>query len=360
MNIGVPKEIKVEEYRIGLTPEVVKYLTLKGHKVFVEKDAGCGSGFKNADYLKAGAEIVEKKEDVYKNSELIVKVKEPQLEEINLISENQILFTFFHFSANIEMTEKLLEKKAICLAYELVEENRELKILKPMSEIAGKLSIQEGMKYLEKEYGGKGILLSGAEGVKPGKVVIIGGGNVGYNAAKIATGIGADVTILELKEERIKFLKEKFPEINVIPSSESSIKESIKKCDVIIGAVLIPGKRTPVLIKEEDIKNIEEGTVLVDVSIDEGGISDTSRPTTHKNPIFLLNGVIHYCVANIPGIVPRTSTIALNHATFQYVKVLAEKGENALKENIPLKKGMALYKGEIKNKSLKEYFKHIF
>jgi len=352
MYIGVPKEIKIEEYRVGLTPDVVRYLTENGNKVFVEKNAGPGSGFEDEEYYRAGAEIVERKEDIYKNSELIIKVKEPQVEEFQFIQEEQILFTFFHFSANPEMTEKLIEKKATCIAYELVEENGELKILKPMSEIAGKLSIQEGMKYLEKEYGGKGILLSGAEGVKQGKVVIIGGGNVGYNAAKISTGIGAETVILEVNREKIKFLKKALPRSKVLYSTEETIKKEIKKCDVIIGAVLIPCKRTPVLIKEDYLSDVEKGTVLVDVSIDEGGISETSHPTNHKQPIYLKNGVVHYCVANIPGIVPRTSTLALNHASFPYVKILTEQGEKALEKNLPIRKGLAIYKGRIVDKRI--------
>ncbi|HDD64880.1 MAG TPA: alanine dehydrogenase [Firmicutes bacterium] len=353
MVIGVPKEIKEEEYRVGLTPDSVKYLVDKGNTVIVESKAGAGAGFDDEDYEKAGGKIVDTAEEVYSEADMIVKVKEPQDKEIPLLKEGQIIFTFFHFSANPEMTEKLLERKVICVAYELVEEDGVLKILQPMSEIAGKLSIQQGMKYLEKEYGGKGILLSGAEGTRKGRVLIIGGGNVGYNAGKIALGIGSEVTILEINEERIKFLKENLPGAEVLFSTEEKIKELIRKADVVVGAVLIPGKRTPIIIKENDLELMENGSVIVDVSIDEGGISETSHPTTHRNPIFIHKGIVHYCVPNIPGVVPKTSTVALNYVTLRYVDILSQNGEKSFKEFEPLKKGLALYKGEIVNERLK-------
>lgn len=347
MIIGIPKEIKTEEYRVGLMPEgVMSIVAEKGNKVIVEKDAGAGAGFQDSDYEKAGAEIVSGLEEIYKKAELIIKVKEPQERELSLIRENQILFTFFHFSSNKKMTERLIERKATCVAYELVEENGTLPILKPMSEIAGKLSIQQGMKYLEKEYGGKGILLSGAEGVKKGKVVIIGGGTVGFNAAKIASGIGAEVTILEIDHQKMQFLKENFKNAEILLSNEDNLMTSLKSADVIVGAVLIPGKKTPVLVKKEHLKIMEEGTVLVDVAIDEGGVFETSHPTTPREPVYIQEGIIHYCVANTPGIVPRTSTYALCNASFPYVKILAEKGEKAFEENLPLKKGLAIFKGE--------------
>ncbi len=263
-----------------------------------------------------------------------------------------MIFTFFHFSSNIEMTEKLIEKKLSCIAYELVEEEGILTILKPMSEIAGKLSVQEGMKYLEKEYGGKGVLLSGAEGVKPGKVVILGGGTVGYNAAKIAYSIGAKVVIFEIDKEKIKRLKREFPKGKILYSEKEKIKKEIKDADVVIGAVLIPGRKAPVLIKEEDLKIMEEGTVIVDVSIDEGGVFETSHPTTHKNPIYKYEGIVHYCVPNIPGIVPKSSTYALCNVTEKYILQLADKGLKAIEISQPLKSGLAIKYGEIVNQKL--------
>ncbi|MCM8808548.1 MAG: alanine dehydrogenase [Candidatus Omnitrophica bacterium] len=353
MIIGIPKEIKEEEYRVAILPKTVKKLVKKKHKVIIERNAGLGAGIKDIDYEKSGAEICEEHSYIFKNSELIIKVKEPLPLEYDLLQEGQILFTFFHFSSNKEMTETLIKKKATCIAYELLEENGVFVILKPMSEIAGKLSVQQGMKYLEKEYGGKGILLSGAEGVKCGKVVILGGGNVGYNAAKIADSIGAEVTILEINEVRMKFLKKVLPKVKILYSNEKNIKDSIKKADLIIGAVLIPGRRPPKLIKKEDLKIIEEGTVMIDVSIDEGGVFETSHPTTHKQPIYNYEGIIHYCVPNIPGIVPRTSTFALCNVTEKYILQLANKGIKSIETSYGLKTGLAILNGEIVNPKLK-------
>lgn len=319
MIIGVPKEVKVEEYRVGLIPEFVKYLVKKGHKVYVQKDAGSEAGFFDEQYIKAGAQIVKSIEELYKNAELIIKVKEPQEEEIQLIREGQTLFTFFHFSSNKRMTMQLIEKKAICIAYELIKKDNALPILKPMSEIAGKLSIQEGMKYLEKEYGGKGVLLSGTKDVMPGNIVIIGGGVVGYNAGIIADGVGANITFLEINDKIMRMLKKNFKRAKVLCSNRENLKKVLKQADVVIGAVLLPGKSTPMVIKEQDLKIMEKGSVIVDVAIDEGGICETSRPTTHRDPIFIYKDIIHYCVPNIPGVVPKTSTIALNYATFPYM-----------------------------------------
>jgi len=282
-----------------------------------------------------------------------VKVKEPQPTEYQLLQEGQIIFTFFHFAANLQMTKVLLEKKVDCIAYELVEKDGCLPILTPMSEIAGRLAPQQAAKYLEKEYGGKGILLSGATGVKPGKVVIIGGGVVGFNAAKISAGLGAQVVILEINEKKIKYLKKTLPaNCKVVSSNRENIKKEIKNVDAVIGAVLISGVRAPILLKREDLKEMEPGTVLVDVAIDQGGCFETSRGTTHRNPIYLLDGIVHYCVANMPGIVPRTSTYALSCATTPYILLLAEKGVKITQENLELKSGLAIQRGEIVNKSL--------
>ncbi|MGB9677604.1 MAG: alanine dehydrogenase, partial [Candidatus Ratteibacteria bacterium] len=352
MIIGIPKEIKEEEYRVGILPQTVRKLVKSKHKVIIEKNAGIGAGIKNEDYEKEGGEIVESHSYIFKNSDLIIKVKEILPSEYDLLQEGQIIFTFFHFSSNIEMTKKLIEKKVTCIAYELVEEDGKLVILKPMSEIAGKLSVQQGMKYLEKEYGGKGVLLSGVEGVKEGKVVIIGGGTVGYNAAKIAYSIGAEVVIFEINREKIKFLKKEFPKGKVLYSEKEKIRNEIKDADVIIGAVLIPGRKAPIIITKEDLKILEEGTVLVDVSIDEGGVFETSHPTTHKNPIFIYEGIVHYCVPNIPGVVPKTSTYALCNVTEKYILQIAKHGLKSVEISSGLKSGISIKKGEIVNPKL--------
>ncbi len=356
MIIGVPKEIKNEEYRVGLIPEIVGYLTHKGHTVLVENNAGAGAGCEDAEYREAGAEMVASPADIYRRSEMIVKVKEPLTGELAMVREGQVLFTFFHFSSNKDMTNTLLGKKAICIAYELVEEHGTLPILRPMSEIAGKLSIQQGMKYLEKEYGGKGILLSGVVGVRKGKIVILGGGAVGFNAARIASGIGAEVTILEINQERMRFLEDNLENAQILYSNQKNLLNSIKDADVVIGAVLIPGRKTPVLLKAKDLGVMEKGTVLVDVSIDEGGVFETSRPTSHQDPIFIKEGIVHYSVPNTPGVVPRTSTYALSYASFPYLNLLVERGEKAWEESAPVRKGLALYRGAVKNANLAEVF----
>ncbi|MFH0797617.1 MAG: alanine dehydrogenase [Candidatus Omnitrophota bacterium] len=355
MTIGIPKEVKVEEYRVGILPDTVSLLAQKGHQVLVGKSAGLGAGIRDEDYERAGAEIVSEASRIYRRSELVVKVKEPQPAEYQLLHEGQIVFTFFHFAANLEMTKVLLEKKVDCIAYELVEKNGCLPILTPMSEIAGRLAPQQTAKYLEKEYGGKGVLLSGATGVKPGKVVIIGGGVVGFNAATISAGLGAQVVILEINEKKIKYLKKNLPaNCKVVPSSRENIKKETKDADAVIGAVLISGARSPILLKREDLKEMEPGTVLIDVAIDQGGCFETSRPTTHRNPVYLLDGIVHYCVANMPGGVPRTSTYALSYATAPYVLLLAEKGNRTTEQNPDLKKGLAIHNGKIVAKSLSE------
>lgn len=359
MIIGCPKEIKTEEYRVGITPEICKRLTEKGHRVLIETSAGEGAGFSDEEYIKAGASIVDSVREVYSRAELIVKVKEPQKEEIPLLSEGQTLFTFFHFSASHKMTEMLVDRKVNCIAYELVEEDGVRPILKPMSEIAGKLGIQQGMKYLEKEYGGKGVLIPPVEGVGAGRIVIIGGGTVGESAATVAYGIGAEVTIIEKNPERRKYLTSRFPSARILKSREDIIKESISRADIVIGAVLIPGHRAPVLVSKEDLSLMEKGTVIVDVSIDEGGIFETGRPTTHKNPVFIEQGIVHYCVPNIPGIVPKTSTLALTYKTAPYISLLAEKGLDACKENRALSKGLAIYNGDIINRDIASAFRDI-
>jgi len=356
MVIGVPKEIKSEEYRVGLIPDVVAVLVRAGHTVLVQHDAGAGAGMKNAEYEQAGAKIVLTPEEVYGESDLVVKVKEPQKSELELIRENQMLFTFFHFSSDPEMTRALIRKKAVCVAYELVREADTLPILRPMSEIAGILAVQQGMKYLEREYGGKGILLSGVAGVRKGRVAVLGGGTVGFHAAQKAASIGAEVTVLEISQERMRAIQNALPSVETLYSSPQNINSCLKWADVVVGAVLTPGRRTPVLVREEDLDLMEEGSVLVDVSIDEGGVFATSRPTSHRQPIYIHRGIVHYCVPNLPGIVPRTSTLALSYASYPYLMDLAAWGEKAFEKNAGLHSGLALRRGEILNANLQEMF----
>ena len=357
MIIGVPKETKTEEYRVGLIPDVVASLAVMGHAVLVQQDAGLGAGMRNEDYEKAGARIVPSGGDIYRESELVVKVKEPQKAELPLIRENQVLFTFFHFSSDREMTEALMKRKAVCVAYELVaESDGSHPILRPMSEIAGILGIQQGMKYLEREYGGKGILLSGLAGVRKGRVAVLGGGAVGFNAARKAAGFGAEVTVLEINQDRMRAIQDALPSVETLYSSEENIRMCLGWADVIIGAVLTPGRRTPVLVREEDLDLMEEGSVLVDVSIDEGGVFASSRPTSHRQPIYLHKGIVHYCVPNIPGIVPRTSTWALSYASHPYLVQLAALAEKAFEKSPALRNGLALCRGEVRNKNLEAMF----
>ena len=355
MIIGVPKEIKEEEYRVSLLPSTAKELVKKGHQVLIEKDAGVGSGIKDKEYLKAGAEILNKAEEIFKRAELIVKVKEPQEKEYPLLWEGQIIFTFFHFAAARKLTEAMIKRKIVALAYETVQkDDGSLPLLSPMSEIAGKLASQEGAKYLEKPFGGKGVLLGGVSGVAPGKVLIIGAGTVGENAATVAAGMGADVILLDINLERLRHLKGILPaNVKLIYSNPATLKKYLKKADLVIGAVLIPGAKAPQLINKEMLKLMEPGTVLVDVAIDQGGCFETSRPTTHQEPTYVVDGIVHYCVANIPGAVARTSTFALCNSTSPYLLLLAEKGvKKAIQENTALRRGLSLFKGEVVSREL--------
>lgn len=348
MLVGIPKEKKKEEYRVGGLPETVAALVSKGHKVFVEKDAGIGVGVRDEDYIRAGAQVCETPRELYGKCELIVKVKEPLPEEYPFLKNGQIIFTFFHFAADRKMTGTLLEKKIHCFAYELVEDRGHFPILGAMSEIAGRLAPQQGAKYLEKEYGGKGILLSGGHKTRKGRVVVIGGGIVGVNAALISLGLGADVVILELAPPRIESLKRHFGQrCKVAISSPANIEKEVKKADVIIGAVMVAGAKAPRVLRKKDLGKIEEGSVLVDVAIDQGGCFETSRPTNHSEPVFIEEGVLHYCVSNMPGIVPMTSTAALVASTTPHILLLADKGVDAVKENKPLSAGYALGDGRI-------------
>ena len=355
MIIGVPKEIKEEEYRVALLPSTAKELVKKGHQVLIEKNAGVGSGISDEGYQSAGAEILTTPEEIFKKAELIVKVKEPQKEEYPLLWEGQIIFTFFHFAAARKLTEAMIKRKIVALAYETVQkDDGSLPLLSPMSEIAGKLASQEGAKYLEKPSGGKGVLLGGVSGVAPGKVLIIGAGTVGENAATVAAGMGADVILLDINLERLRHLKGILPaNVKLIYSNPATLKKYLKKADLVIGAVLIPGAKAPQLISREMLKLMEPGTVLVDVAIDQGGCFETSRPTTHQEPTYVVDGIVHYCVANIPGAVARTSTFALCNSTSPYLLLLAEKGvKKAIQENTALRRGLSLFKGEVVSREL--------
>lgn len=357
MKIGVVKEIKTKEYRVGMIPAGVKILVQKGHQVFVEKGAGEGSGIPDEAYMEVGAKIIEKAEDIWAEADMIVKVKEPLPSEYNYFKEGQILYTFLHLAADEQCTKALLEKKVIAIAYETIQlEDGTLPLLKPMSQVAGRMSIQIGAAYLEKEKGGKGILLGGVPGTRKGKVTIIGGGTVGTHAARIAVGMGADVTILDINLDRLNYLEEIFgSQINTLYSDPHTIEYSVKNADLVIGAVLIPGAKAPKLVTRELISKMEPGSVIVDVAVDQGGCIETAKPTTHDNPTYLVDGIIHYCVANIPGAVARTSTHALTAATISYAVKLADMGfEKAVLEDNALYKGVNVYKGQITCKPVAE------
>ena len=359
MRIGVPKEIKPQENRIGLTPESVQVLVSNGHKVLVENNGGFEAGFYNNQYIKAGAAIVDKAEDIFNDSEIIVKVKEPLSDEIKMIKENQIIFTYLHLAADKKLTEDLLKSKSICIAYETVTDNNgRLPLLAPMSAVAGRMSIQAGAHSLEKNQKGRGILLGGAPGVEPANVVILGGGVVGENAALIATGMKAKVHIVDKSEKRLVELKNIFGD-KIIPqlSDKTDLKELISKCDLLIGGVLIPGAEAPKLVTKEMIKSMKRGSVIVDVAIDQGGCVETSKPTTHAEPTYIVDDVVHYCVANMPGGVPRTSTLALNNAILPFLNKLADDGyEKALKEDKNLLAGLNICKGNVTYKAVADVF----
>ncbi len=359
MIIGVPKEIKNNENRVGLTPAGVSALAKAGHQVFVQATAGVGSGFSDAEYTEAGASMLPTIEEVYGKAEMIIKVKEPIASEYPLIKENQLLFTYFHFASYEPLTTAMIERKAICLAYETVEKkDRSLPLLVPMSEVAGRMSIQEGAKYLEKPMGGRGILLGGVPGVKPAQVLILGGGIVGIQAAKMAAGLAADVTIMDISIPRLRDLDDILPKnVKTVYSNEYNIREAVKTADLIIGAVLIPGAKAPHLITRDMLKLMKPGTVLVDVAVDQGGCIETCKPTTHENPTFEIDGIIHYCVANMPGAVPYTSTLALTNATLPYALQLANKGwKKACADNEELRLGLNVVEGKVVYKGVSDAF----
>jgi len=359
MRIGVPKEIKDQESRVGLTPDSVKVLISNGHTVLVEKNGGFEAGFDNDQYEKAGAKILNKAEDIFEDSEIIVKVKEPLKKEIAMIKENQIVFTYLHLAAGKELTEGLIKSKSVCIAYETVTDNNgKLPLLAPMSAVAGRMSIQAGAHSLEKTQKGRGLLLGGAPGVEPATVVILGGGVVGENAALIATGMKAKVYIVDKSPQRLEQLKKIFGE-KIIPvkSDKTDLEKLISKCDLLIGGVLIPGAEAPKLITKDMLKVMKRGSVIVDVAIDQGGCVETSKPTTHANPTYIVDDVVHYCVTNMPGGVPRTSTLALNKATIPFLTKLADKGyEKALNEDKNFLEGLNIFKGQVTYKAVAETF----
>ncbi|NMH27056.1 alanine dehydrogenase [Flavobacterium silvaticum] len=359
MIIGVPKEIKNNENRVALTPGGVYELVKYGHTVLIQQSAGEGSGFVDEDYIQAGAEIKPTIEEVYASAEMIVKVKEPIASEYPLIRKGQVLFTYFHFASDITLTRAMIDSRAICIAYETVaDDDGTLPLLTPMSEVAGRMAIQQGAKYLEKPIKGRGVLLGGVPGVPPGKVLVLGAGVVGLQAAKMAAGLGAHVTILDINMKRLRHVNDVMPPHVVTEySSEYNIRRHIKNHDLIVGGVLIPGGKAPKLITREMLKEMKPGTVMVDVAVDQGGCFETTRPTTHENPTYIIDDVVHYCVSNMPGAVPYTSTLALTNVTLPYVLKLANMGwEEACRKNKDLGKGLNIVDGAIVYEELRSLF----
>ena len=359
MKVGIPKEIKNNENRVGMTPAGVAELARRGHEVSVQHTAGEGSGFADDDYVKAGARILPTIEAVYRECDMIVKVKEPIESEYELVRPGQLLFTYFHFACEKELTEAMLKSGAICLAYETVQlPNGSLPLLQPMSEVAGRMATLNGAYYLQKTKGGKGKLISGVPGVSPAKVLVLGGGVVGEAAALMAAGLGADVTVADISLPRLRQLDIETPaNVHTLYSSEHNIRQQLPTVDIVVGSVLVPGDKTPHLITKEMLKLMEPGTVLVDVAIDQGGCFETSRPTTHSDPVYIEDGILHYCVANIPGAVPNTSTLALTNATLRYAIALADKGwQQACKDDSALAKGLNIIEGKVAYKAVADVF----
>ena len=356
MKIGVVKEIKKHEYRVGLTPADAKSYIGRGHTVYVETSAGAEAGFADEAYSEVGAKILPSAEALFGEADMVVKVKEPQPEECALMREGQIIYTYLHLAAEEQLTRQLLEKKVKAVAYETIEEHKTLPCLVPMSEIAGRLSVQEGAKYLEKHYGGKGVLLGGVPGVRRGKVAIIGGGVVGTNAAKIAVGIGADVSILDVNARRLAYLDDIFgSSICTLYSTEANIEQVLSECDVLIGAVLIPGARAPRLVRREHLSMMRPGSVIVDVAVDQGGCIETIRPTTHDDPVYMVDDILHYGVANMPGAVALTSTLALTGTTLTYGLQIADSGlEKAISRSRAIATGVNAYDGKLTCKAVAE------
>ena len=355
MLIGVPSEIKAQELRVGLTPASVQELVNHGHQVLVQDQAGYGAGFENSDYENTGAKIINEASDIYNDADLIVKVKEPLQNEIEMIRENQILFTYLHLAAAPELTAGLIKSKAVCIAYETVtDENNRLPLLAPMSAVAGRMSIQAGAHSLEKTQNGRGLLLGGAPGVQPSNVLILGGGVVGENATIIAIGMQATVTVIDKSSQRLKELHSKFGDsIISLQSDEIDLKKQIQNCDLLIGGVLVPGANAPKLVSKEMIGFMKRGAVIVDVAIDQGGCVETSKPTTHANPTYMVGDVVHYCVTNMPGGVPMTATIALNAATLPFILKIAQEGyKNALASDTNFLEGLNVCQGNVTHKAV--------
>jgi alanine dehydrogenase len=359
MLIGVPREMKRDEYRVAMLPVGVEELVRGGHSVLIEAGAGLGSGIPDQEYAAEGAEIVGTPQEIFTRAELIVKVKEPLPAEFLLIQSGQTIFTYFHFAASRELTEAMLASGATCLAYETLRDaSGRLPLLTPMSEVAGRMSIQEGAKYLERPQAGRGILLAGVPGVAPAHITILGGGVVGANAAKIAAGFQADIAILDVNMDRLRYLDDIMPpNVNVLYSDRHTIRQQLKLADLVIGAVLIPGARAPYLISRADLKHMKPGSVIIDVAIDQGGCVETSRPTTHSDPTYLEEGVLHYCVTNMPGAVGRTSTFALCNVTLPWVLQIASQGvETAITQSVPLKSSLNIHRGRVANLAVAQTF----
>jgi alanine dehydrogenase len=363
MKIGIPKEIKNNENRVGMTPAGVSELVKHGHEVFVQHTAGEGSGFSDEDYLSVGASILPTIEETYAVADMIIKVKEPIKPEYELVKPGQLLFTYFHFACDRELTEAMIESGGVCLAYETVQlNNGALPLLIPMSEVAGRMAIVNGAYYLQKTQGGKGKLICGVPGVKPAKVLVLGGGVVGEAAARVAAGMGADVVIADISLPRLRQLDNELPaNVTTLYSSRHNIEKELANVDIVVGSVLIPGDITPHLITADMLKKMERGTVLVDVAIDQGGCFETSRPTTHSEPVYEIDGIIHYAVANIPGAVPNTSTMALTNATLKYALALADKGwQQACREDPALYRGLNIVEGKVTFKAVADVFGLLF
>jgi len=359
MIIGVPREIKRDEYRVGMLPVGVEELTRAGHRVVVEAGAGLGSGLADHDYLRHGADLAASAEEVYGQAEMIVKVKEPQPEEIALLRPGQIVFAFFHFAADRQLTEGVLASGATAVAYETLRDDRgRLPLLTPMSEVAGRMSIQEGAKYLERPQMGRGILLAGVPGVEPAHVTILGGGVVGSNAARVAAGLRANVGLLDTNVDRLRYLDEIMPpNVTTLFSDRHMVREELRRADLVIGSVLVPGARTPVLVEREDLRLMKPGSVIIDVAIDQGGCVETSRPTTHSDPTFVVDDVVHYCVTNMPGAVGRTSTFALCNVTLPWAMRIAQAGLlKAAEQWPPVARAINIFQGEVTNRAVAETF----
>jgi alanine dehydrogenase len=359
MIVGVLKEIKAEENRVCMSPGGVEFMRQHGHQVLVEKNAGKASGFGNAFYKKAGAEVVDSPKDIFKRAKMIMRVKEPQPFELALIRKGQIYFSYLHLAASEELTHALIKRKAVCIAYETIQKaDGTLPLLTPMSEVAGPMAIQQGAKFLEMAQGGHGVLLGGVPGVDPATVVIIGGGAVGINAAKMASGLGAKVYILDIDLDRLRYLSDVMPgQCVTLMSSPATIRDVLPQADLVVGAVLVAGSKTPTLVTRDMLKTMKKGSVLVDVSIDQGGCFETSKETTHKAPIYKIDGIIHYAVSNMPGALPRTSTLALNNATLPFAVEIANKGwKKAMKENPEIKAGANVVEGKVTHKGVAEAF----